>query len=65
MAGLVPAIHVFSLSGEEKAWMPGTRPGMTGFATKPYFFGCILSQAPQDEGIKRLRRSGASSPKMI
>ena len=26
MAGLVPAIHVF---GDFKAWMPGTRPGMT------------------------------------
>jgi hypothetical protein len=26
MAGLVPAIHVFAAS---KAWMPGTRPGMT------------------------------------
>jgi len=28
MAGLVPAIHVFT-STEGKAWMPGTRPGMT------------------------------------
>ena len=27
MAGLVPAIHVFS--NKNKAWMPGTRPGMT------------------------------------
>ncbi len=27
MAGLVPAIHV--LATERKAWMPGTRPGMT------------------------------------
>jgi len=27
MAGLVPAIHVFLK--ERKAWMPGTRPGMT------------------------------------
>ena len=26
MAGLVPAIHAFLQS---KAWMPGTRPGMT------------------------------------
>jgi hypothetical protein len=26
MAGLVPAIHVFP---EEKAWMPGIKPGMT------------------------------------
>jgi len=29
MAGLVPAIHVFSL--RRKSWMPGTRPGMTEF----------------------------------
>src|SRR5437870_7200747 len=28
MAGLVPAIHVLSISAE-KTWMPGTRPGMT------------------------------------
>jgi hypothetical protein len=27
-AGLVPAIHVFSPQ-QQKAWMPGTRPGMT------------------------------------
>jgi hypothetical protein len=26
MAGLDPAIHVFS---QQKTWMPGTRPGMT------------------------------------
>jgi len=29
MAGLVPAIHVFTLSIESKTRMPGTRPGMT------------------------------------
>ena len=27
MAGLVPAIH--ALDGQDKTWMPGTRPGMT------------------------------------
>ena len=27
MAGFVPAIHVFGVTG--KTWMPGTRPGMT------------------------------------
>src|SRR6476620_12753263 len=31
MAGLVPAIHVFLVVVEQKTWMPGTRPGMTGF----------------------------------
>jgi len=29
MAGLVPAIHVLILLKESKAWIPGTRPGMT------------------------------------
>jgi PemK-like, MazF-like toxin of type II toxin-antitoxin system len=29
MAGLVPAIHVFSCRDTGKTWMPGTRPGMT------------------------------------
>jgi hypothetical protein len=29
MAGLVPAIHVFSCRWSVKTWMPGTRPGMT------------------------------------
>jgi hypothetical protein len=29
MAGLVPAIHVLAISQRRKAWMPGTRPGMT------------------------------------
>jgi len=33
MAGLVPAIHVFC-SQENKTWMPGTRPGMTGPETQ-------------------------------
>jgi hypothetical protein len=31
MAGFVPAIHVF-YSADNKTWMPGTRPGMTGRA---------------------------------
>jgi hypothetical protein len=30
MAGLVPAIHVFSNCHAVKTWMPGTRPAMTG-----------------------------------
>ena len=25
----VPAIHVFNVHPQSKAWMPGTRPGMT------------------------------------
>ncbi|HEU5479530.1 MAG TPA: ATP-binding cassette domain-containing protein, partial [Candidatus Tumulicola sp.] len=34
MAGLVPAIHVFTVR-RKKTWMPGTRPGMTEFMTQP------------------------------
>jgi pyrroline-5-carboxylate reductase len=40
MAGLVPAIHVFSLSQQIKAWMPGTRPGMT-----PEQAGSVMANA--------------------
>jgi hypothetical protein len=29
MAGLVPAIHAFSVVLRQKTWMPGTSPGMT------------------------------------
>jgi hypothetical protein len=29
MAGLVPAIHVFSSIDATKTWMPGISPGMT------------------------------------
>jgi hypothetical protein len=34
MAGLVPAIHVFSRKEESKTWMPGTRRGMTAVENK-------------------------------
>jgi hypothetical protein len=36
MAGLVPAIHV--LLAAPKAWMPGTRPGMTSCLDHEPFF---------------------------
>jgi hypothetical protein len=29
MAGLVPAIHVFTSGEVFKTWMPGIKPGMT------------------------------------
>jgi hypothetical protein len=29
MAGLVSTIHVSTVPAQVKAWMPGTRPGMT------------------------------------
>jgi hypothetical protein len=32
MAGLVPAIHVFTAI-RKKTWMPGTSPGMTEYTT--------------------------------
>src|SRR5215208_1479118 len=31
MAGPVPAIHVFRCRRGAKTWMPGSRPGMTGW----------------------------------
>ncbi len=45
MAGLVPAIHV--LLGEKKAWMPGTRPGMTknSHASADFAWPTIASKA--------------------
>ncbi len=35
MTGLVPAIHALQCEQVAKAWMPGTRPGMTGFYFSP------------------------------
>jgi len=32
MAGLVPAIHVFTLSMDRRTWMPGTSSAKTRFA---------------------------------
>jgi hypothetical protein len=37
MAGLVPAIHVLFFR-RSKAWIPGTRPGMTPYAAALSFF---------------------------
>jgi hypothetical protein len=42
MAGLVPAIHVFSCGAAAKTWMPGTGPGMT------------REISPSSEGIERM-----------
>jgi hypothetical protein len=38
MAGLVPAIHVFTAFNLAKAWIPGTRPGMTSL-----IYGAIVT----------------------
>jgi hypothetical protein len=35
MAGLVPAMHVFSWTDTAKTWMPGTSPGMTNEVRSP------------------------------
>jgi hypothetical protein len=35
MAGLVPAIHDLFDASAFKTWMPGTRPGMTGWSSRP------------------------------
>jgi hypothetical protein len=36
MAGRDPAIHVLLFDAAE-TWMPGTRPGVTGWMAKPIF----------------------------
>jgi hypothetical protein len=41
MAGLVPAIHVFM---NQKAWMPGPRPGMTSLPALPLQFKTFRAQ---------------------
>ena len=41
MAGPVPAIH--ALLAKRKAWMPGTRPGMTDFGANADYFTAIAS----------------------
>src|SRR5882757_5074606 len=74
MAGLVPAIHVFSGTGS-KTWMPGTSPGMTrvmpesrgsGFdaSHRP---GTTLSSPPHepDQDQTRDRRSDADGAQDI
>jgi len=53
MAGLVPAIHVFTLHGR-KAWMPGTRPGMTEQMAQPQL---------KAEAIVSLRGVGKTFPR--
>jgi tRNA(adenine34) deaminase len=45
MAGLVPAIHVFYAIPCIKAWMPGTRPGMTVLMALPFFMSLALDEA--------------------
>ncbi len=50
MAGLVPAIRVFTAATDFETWMPGTRPGMTK-KKEPYFvlFSSAVSPAvPRD-----------------
>jgi len=49
MAGLVPAIHVF-LPPQNKAWMPGTRPGMTRRGRAHH------SVRPRENGDSALRK---------
>ena len=46
MAGLVPAIHVFS-AATFKSWMPGSSPGMTSQEiAPPQFIVGIENSAP-------------------
>src|SRR5258707_6962997 len=52
MAGLVPAIHVFS-SGTAKTWMPGTSLGMTRSASVSLLH---LARVHLDRSIKQFGR---------
>jgi hypothetical protein len=36
MAGLDPAIHVLGTVELQKAWIPGTKPGMTAVLLSPH-----------------------------
>src|SRR5450755_545979 len=46
MAGLVPAIHAFTLPMIRKAWMPGLKPGMTGMRIVLIIIATLLLVAP-------------------
>jgi lytic murein transglycosylase len=46
MAGLVPAIHVFTLAIGSKTWMPGIKPGMTRMRIALSLFIVLLFSAP-------------------
>jgi hypothetical protein len=56
MAGLVPAIHVFSAS-RNKTWMPGIKPGMTadGPANLPALQPLLEEGADARDGVTALR----------
>src|SRR5882757_5350950 len=60
MAGLVPAIHVFSCCETARTWMPGTRPGMTGERPMPEFIDLFSNQTPRRV---RTRYSTVSDPR--
>jgi mRNA interferase MazF len=56
MAGLVPAIHVFSCRGIGKTWMPGTRPGMTKTLEHFDAFDIVVVPFPYADRLAEKRR---------
>ena len=58
MAGLCPGHPRLPCSNAAKTWMPGTRPGMTSFATETDFIGCFLSQTLRSALLRASRRMG-------
>jgi len=57
MAGLDPAIHVLHFHTPEKAWMPGTRPGMTSEkATRFDPFDIVVVPFPYADRLAKKRR---------
>ena len=56
MAGLVPAIHVFSGRGTGKTWIPGTRPGMTKNPEHFDAFDIVVVPFPYADRLAEKRR---------
>ena len=60
MAGIVPAIHALLHSSCPKAWMPGTRPGMTDRTTErdPRYdpFDVVVVPFPYADRLAEKRR---------
>jgi len=63
MRGLVPRIHAFVSMRGRKAWMPGTRPGMTGQRSPAMTLRFLGRQVRHEdghdeEGKQKPRREG-------
>src|SRR5712664_956133 len=57
-ARLCPGHPRLSCLSEVKTWMPGTSPGMTSFAIRHHFVGCISSRTSALASIRDLVAGG-------